>query len=198
MTASDHPLRLATAVYSAWRGYAWNRLPPGLDEARLDALYTLAASERGEFPDPDAVTAGVVADREVAAAFTIQTAPAWDDQGRDSEYGAFAFFRCREAAMIDIATLLAQSFFRCPARETPEYLTVPAVPAATPPLNAPGLLLTHNRLDGLNAHSVGALLAKYSIHSERWQFILTNSDLANASCAPWMINRQPIFGKGGA
>lgn len=195
MTPTGHPLRLATAVYSAWRGYSWNRLPRGLDEARLDALYALAASERGEFPDPDAVTTGVVADREIAAAFSIRTAPSWDDQGRDSEYGAFAFFKCHEAEMIDVPTLLAHSFFRHPARETPDFLTIPAIPAATPPLNAPGLLLTHNRLDGLDAHSVGVLLAKYSIHSGNWRFILAGGALANARCAPWTINRRPPFDK---
>ena len=94
-------LVIETAVYTAYRGYAWSRIPDAVGKERMDALYRMAAEIRGEFPPAEAVDTGVVSDGVFAAAFAIFTAPGWDVEGRSAEYAAFAFVPCAEAASVD-------------------------------------------------------------------------------------------------
>ena len=116
-------IEIETAVYTAFRGYSWSRIPGSVGKDRMDMLYGMAAETRGEFPSPEAVDVGVVSDGVFAAAFSIFTAPDWDVEGRSAEYAAFAFVPCADAASVDFAALLRDAFFRVPTHEPPLSIT---------------------------------------------------------------------------
>jgi len=167
-------ISLASSVYAADHGYAWSSPPSVVHSVLLaDALAT-----RPDFADETAVSAGVVVRDATAAAFTIRRAPHWDADGRDSDYAAFAFVPCDAADAIDFAELLKDDFFATPTH-TPRATLDYDGPASTAfPVDAPGRLLCHNRLDNFDLHALGALLARYGAKADRWlytQDILTTS-----------------------
>lgn len=176
---------LATAVYSAFRGYSWSRIPSGLSELLMDSLRVLASETRGDFPDPDAVDTGVVAIGPVAAAFTIRHVPNWDSAGRASEYAAFAFFQASEANLLDFGELLAHPFFAAATREPVENLTYIGAPAQASPLTAAGQLLCRRHLDALPAAQGGDILSKYYSKSGRWTFRTLPGGEMSVDCAEW-------------
>ena len=179
---------IETAVYTAYRGYAWSRISEAVGKERMDALYRMAAEARGEFPSPDSVDVGVVADGSYAAAFAIFTAPGWDVEGRAAEYAALAFIPCAEAASVDFAALLGDAFFRVPAREPSASIAYAGPAASRPPMDAPGRLLSGRKIADFDLASAGALLAAYGMRSERWIFRRDRkSGAVTAESGPWRI-----------
>lgn len=174
-----------TAVYTAFRGYRWSRIPDGLSEELMDRMRKLAAEPRGDFPDPDAVDSGVVAIGPVAAAFSIRNVPTWDSAGRASEYAAFAFFRSADAAGIDFGRILAHPFFTSPTRNPAETLVYSDRPAQAAPLTAAGQLVCRRHLAALPAVQCGDLLAGYCDKCEQWIFRANPDGTIAVDCAEW-------------
>ena len=181
---------LETAVYTAYRGYAWSRTPDGLSVSGLEALYRLASAGRSDFPSPTEVTCGVVSDGSVAAAFTIRSVPNWDAEGRAADYAAFAFVPCAEAGEIDFRALLATPFFAQPERTPPATLAYEGPAAANPPLDAPGHLLCKRRLTTLDPSAIGVLLKTYAPRCDRWSFKLNDTmDNAAVETGAWRLGK---------
>lgn len=176
---------IATTVYTAFRGYAWTRIPVGLTEKLMDQLRALAAERRGEFPDPDIVERGVVATGPVAAAFTIRNVPGWDSNGRASEYSAFAFFKAADAAQIDFSKLFDHPFFTMPTREVAETLDRVCGPSEPAPITAAGQLVCRRHLDALPSSQCGDVLAKYFTKSNQWTFRMNDDGTMSVDCAEW-------------
>ena len=179
---------IETAVYTAYRGYAWSRIPAAVGKERMDALYRMAAEVRGEFPSADAVDVGVVSDGAFAAAFSIFTAPGWDVEGRSAEYAAFAFVPCAESASVDFAALLGDGFFRVPSHEPPQTIAYSGLGASRLAVDVPGRLLSGRKIAGFDLASVGVLLASYGARSGRWIFRRDQgTGAATAESGPWRI-----------
>ena len=179
---------IETAVYTAYRGYAWSRIPAAVGKERMDALYRMASEPRGAFPSPEAVDVGVVSDGAFAAAFAIFTAPGWDVEGRSAEYAALAFVPRAEAASVDFAALLGDAFFSVPVREPPATIAYAGPAAARPPLDAPGRLLSGRKVANFDLAATGSLLSAYGTKSERWIFRRDRaSGAATAESGPWRI-----------
>jgi len=186
---------IETAVYTAYRGYSWSRIPVPVGRDRMDALYRMAAETRGEFPSVDAVDSGVVSDGVFAAAFAIFTVPNWDVEGRSAEYAAFAFLPCAEAASVDFATLLDDGFFRVPSHEQPPTIAYSGPPASRPAVDVPGRLLSGRKIEDFDLASAGALLAAYGPKCRRWTFRrVRNSGTATAESGPWSIGSATMKG----
>jgi len=114
---------LPTAVYTAWRGYAWTALPPGLTREDRDDLYQRAAALRPDFPSADDVRQGVVTNGNVGAVFRVWNVPSWDADGRSADYFAFAYFPVTgEVSEDGVARLLEDPFFHIPERNPPEMV----------------------------------------------------------------------------
>ena len=183
------------AVYTAYRGYAWSRIPAAVGKERMDALYRMAAEIRGEFPSAEAVDAGVVSDGAFAAAFSIFTAPGWDVEGRSAEYAAFAFVPCSEAASVDFAALLGDGFFRVPMREPPQTISYFGLGASRPAVTAPGQLLSGRKIADFDLASAGALLSAYGPRSEKWIFRRgQGAGTATAESGPWRLGATTTKG----
>lgn len=181
-------MAIDTAVYTAYRGYAWSRVPDAVGKERMDALYRMAAEIRGEFPSAEAVDTGVVSDGVFAAAFSIFTAPGWDVEGRSAEYAAFAFVPCAEAASVDFSALLDSAFFSLPARVPPPSVAYSGPAAARPAVDVPGRLLSGRKVANFDLAATGSLLSAYGTKSERWIFRRDRaSGAATAESGPWRI-----------
>lgn len=181
-------IEIETAVYTAFRGYSWSRIPGSVGKDRMDMLYGMAAETRGEFPSPEAVDVGVVSDGVFAAAFSIFTAPDWDVEGRSAEYAAFAFVPCADAASVDFAALLRDAFFRVPTHEPPLSISYSGPVSSQPPVDAPGRLLSGRKISDFSLAASGSLLAKYGHRSGRWVFrIGGDCGVSTAESGPWRI-----------
>ena len=186
---------IETAVYTAYRGYSWSRIPSAVGMDRIASLYHMAAEIRDEFPSADAVDSGVVSDGVVAAAFTIFTAPCWDVEGRAAEYAAFAFVPCTDAAAVNFEVLLGDGFFSVPEHEPPSAIEYSGPPASSPALDAAGRLLSGCTIDDFDLASAGALLATYGSKCGRWVIRRgRDSDAATAKCGPWHIGANTLKG----
>ena len=182
---------LATTTHSAFRGYAWSHLPPGINEAELDGLRRLASEERGDFPEPTDIARGLVSDGRIVAVYTIRTVAGWDSEGRASEYTALALMPIEDAGLIDLAALLSHPFFTTPSHEPPTTIGYLGPQSATPPTDAAGRLLCRHRIDNFNPHAAGALLANYGKNSSKWAVRLGTSGTATVECGEW---RKPSEG----
>ena len=176
---------LSTAVYTAFRGYSWSRIPEGLTERLVDRLREMAAAKRGDFPNPETVDRGVVAIGPIAAAFTIRNVPGWDSAGRASEYSAFAFFKSAEADSFDFRRLLELPFFSSPTREVPSSVGYDGPAAESAPLTAAGQLVCHRHLDAIPSAQASDLLAKYFTKSNEWTFRANSDGTMSVDCAEW-------------
>lgn len=177
---------IETAVYTAYRGYAWSRIPGSVGKDRMDALYRMAAEARGEFPSADAVDSGVVSDGSFAAAFSIFSVPGWDAEGRAAEYAALAFVPCSEAVSVDFSALLGDAFFRNPERNPPASVAYSGPAASRPALDAPGRLLSGQKISDFDLASAGAILSLYGWRCGRWMFRCgQDSGSATAESGPW-------------
>lgn len=182
--------RLPLCVYAANRGYSWSNVPEGTDVSVLDRLLALAAETRPPFASEADVSSGLVCDGAFAAAFSLRTVPAWDSEGRPSEYSALAVFPAHHAAEIDLTALLADPFFTTPTHEPPTALDYAGPAATQPPVDAPGRLLSTNRIESLDARCAGKLLATYAARSRRWIFKMNaDGQTASAETDPWRFKR---------
>lgn len=185
-------------VNSAYRGYSWSRIPDGATGEQLDELLRIATDQRGDFPEPGRIDRGIAICRGLAVAYSIQSASAWDSEGRASEYTAFALFNPAEAAAIDFGRLLGHPFFitasRPAATGTVTKLEFESSPAVDPPLTAAGNLLCHQKFENLPAASAGKLIATYHTRSPLWLFRLNTTTLSTVphpsylftvTCSPW-------------
>lgn len=177
-------VKIASAVYTADRGYAWSAVPVVPSAERLDEFLRAAQAMRPDFPSDDEATVGVLAIGGDIAAFTIRRARKWDSAERDADYAAFAFIPCADAAKIDFVELLAGGFFTTPSHNPPSQIDYDGPASATPPTDAAGRLLCRNRYDNLDPHAIGALLAPYGRKADRWTFTFANGACA-ASTTPW-------------
>ena len=177
--------KLSTAVYTAFHGYSWSRIPEGFTERLLDRLRELAAENRGTFPDPGSCDRGVVAIGPFAAAFTIRNAPAWDSAGRASEYAAFAFFKSADADSFDFGKLIEIPFFATPSREVPSSVDYDGPAAESAPLTTAGQLVCRRHLDAIPSAQAGDLLAKYFTRSNEWTFRANSDGTMSVDCAEW-------------
>jgi len=184
-------IELATAVYTAFRGYSWSQIPNGLTERLLDRLRELATAGRGDFADADTVERGIVAIGPVAAVFTIRNVAEWDSAGRDCSYSAFVCFSCRQAAAFDFGRLLELPFLAQPVREPPAAITYTDGPSAPAPLAAAGPLVCHRHLDALPAAQCGDLLARSFARSGQWSFRPNPDGTMRIDCAQWQSIKDP-------
>ena len=182
---------LATTTYSAFRGYAWSHLPPGINEAELDGLRRLASEERGDFPEPADISRGLVSDGRIAACYSIRTVTGWDSEGRASEYAALALMPVEDAGSIDLVALLSHPFFALPSHEPPTTIEYSGPQSATPPTDAAGRLLCRHKIDSFDTHAAGALLATYGKNSTKWAVRLCADGTATVECGEW---RKPSEG----
>ena len=182
---------LATTTHSAFRGYAWSHLPPGLNETELDGLRRLASKDRGDFPEPTDIARGIVSDGRVAAAYSIRTVAGWDSEGRASEYAAFAIMPLEDAGSIDLVALLSHPFFTLPSHEPPTTIEYSGPQSAIPPTDAAGRLLCRRMIGSFDPHAAGTLLAKYGRNSSKWAVRLGTSGTATVECGEW---RKPSEG----
>jgi len=178
-------LTLPASVYTAHRGYAWSAIPAGLAPETLENFLADALSLRPDFSDETDVTAGIVARDGLAAAFTVRRATAWDAVGRDADYAAFTLVPFAQAASVDFAVLLTDAFFQEPSRTPPALLTYAGPAAEDFPLDAPGRILCHHRLEGFNPHAAGALLARYGGKADQWFFRAEADHTFTVTSSPW-------------
>ena len=176
---------LATTTHSAFRGYAWSHLPPGMSETELDSLRCLASEERGDFPEPTDIARGIVSNGRFAAAYSIRTVAGWDSEGRASEYTAFAIMPLEDAGRIDLVALLSHPFFSLPSHEPPTTIEYSGPQSATPPTDAAGRLLCRRSIDSFDPHASGALLAAYGKNSTKWAVRLCDDGTATVECGEW-------------
>ena len=186
-----NPVTLATTTHSAFRGYAWSHLPPGMSEAELDGLRRLASEERGDFPEPTEISRGLVSDGRVAACYSIRTVAGWDSEGRASEYAAFAIMPIEDAGRIDLIDLLSLPFFALPSHEPPTSIEFSGPQSATPPTDAAGRLLCRHKIDTFDPRAAGALIATYGKNSAKWAVRLCDDGTSTVECGEW---RKPSEG----
>ena len=137
-------LLIPFAVHTAKFGYDWSNVPEGMTREELDACYRVAIERKPEYLAVGEVVSGVAEARGRKFVFSIQIAEAWDANGRNAEYGAFAFVPALVADRLYLDGLLARDEFRTPSRTPPtsvscEIVRVPPVfnplarPSAVPP-----------------------------------------------------------------
>jgi len=179
------PVSIPASVFTAGHGYAWSAQPAGIGREAMDELYRIATAGRDAFADNAAPTTGITSDGKTAAAFSIMRARAWDSEGRDADYAAFAFVPCADAARIDFAALLTDNFFRVPNHEPPASINYAGHESAQAPIDAPGRLLCRNELDDFDLHAAGDLLARHAHLADRWLFLVKDNGAAKVTTSPW-------------
>ena len=179
------PISIPASVFTAGRGYDWSTEPAGIERETMDELYRIATAGRDAFADDAAPATGVASDGKTAAAFSLMRARAWDSEGRDADYAAFAFVPCAKAARVDFAALLADDFFRVPNHEPPASIAYNGPESATAAIDAPGRLLCRNELDDFDLHAAGDLLARHAHLADRWLFLVKANDTAKVTTSPW-------------
>lgn len=179
------PVHIPVSVFTAGRGYDWSTEPAGIGRETLDGLYRIATAGRDAFADDGAPAIGIASDGKTAAAFSLMRARAWDSEGRDADYAAFAFVPCTDASHIDFAALLADDFFRVPNHEPPTSIAYAGPESAAVAIDAPGRLLCRNELDDFDLHSAGDLLARHAHLADRWLFLAKDKNAAKVTTSPW-------------
>ena len=177
-------LTLETTTYFAFRGYAWSRIPPIVTATGLNSLLALASARRPDSAGAEA-TRGLVSNGILAAAFALRTVPAWDSEGRASDYAALALIPTPVLPLIDLRALLDDRFFAEPTHDIPSPIRYCGPASSQPPLTAAGRLLCGHALTGFDAGAAGALLAAYGQRSRRWTFILAADGTATVETDPW-------------
>ncbi len=138
--ASDGEIRIPFAVHTAKFGYDWSNIPDGMTRAELDACYRAAVAKKPEYLEPGQIISGVTSAAGRRFAYSIQVAEAWDANGRNAEYSAFAFIPAILSDRLFVEGLLARDEFCRPNRNPPtsvpcEIVHVP--PVAGLPISAP-------------------------------------------------------------
>lgn len=179
------PVSIPASVFTAGHGYAWSAQPAGIGRETMDELYRIATAGRDAFADDAAPTTGIASDGKTAAAFSLMRARAWDSEGRDADYAAFAFVPCADAARVDFAALMENDFFRVPVRVPPTGIDYSGPDSAAAAIDAPGRLLCRNELDGFDLHAAGDLLARHAHLADRWLFLVKANGAAKVTTSPW-------------
>ena len=179
------PIAIPLSVFTAGHGYAWSAQPAGIGREAMDELYRIATAGRDAFADDAAPTTGIASDGKTAAAFSLMRARAWDSEGRDADYAAFAFIPCAEAAKVDFAALMEDDFFHTPTRVPPTCIDYAGSRSAQTPIDAPGRLLCRNELDGFDLRAAGDLLARHAHLADRWLFLVKANGAAKVTTSPW-------------
>ncbi len=179
------PVHIPVSVFTAGRGYDWSTEPAGIGRETLDGLYRIATAGRDAFADDGVPAIGIASDGKTAAAFSLMRARAWDSEGRDADYAAFAFVPCADAARVDFAALLADDFFRAPNHEPTASIAYNGPESAAAAIDAPGRLLCRNELDDFDLHAAGDLLARHAHLADRWLFLVKANGAAKVTTSPW-------------
>lgn len=129
--ATEGEILIPFAVHTAKFGYDWSNVPEGMSREELDACYRAAIVRKPEYLEVGRVISGVAEAGGRKFAFSIQVAEAWDANGRNAEYGAFAFAPAIVAERLDMERLLAREEFRTPSRTPPKGIACGFVAAAT-------------------------------------------------------------------
>jgi len=178
-------MKLSSAIYTAYRGYAWSNEVDGVSKGALDRLYRFISEARGAFPDPLTVEVGLVSDGKTVGAFTIQNVDKWDSEGRACDYAPFVFFPVGQASGIDFIDLLNNDFFWTPSRKPQnafEYVGGPSEKVV--PMSVRSLLTTHQCLLA-NPRCIGDLLARYGARSARWVCRMREGNVMTVECDRW-------------
>lgn len=130
LSSAPGDLEFPFAVYTAKFGYEWSNVPAGMTRADLADCYKRASASKPEFLKDGETAAGTFVRNGFTVVFLIQVAKKWDANGRDAEYGAFAFVPLDKAAAVDLKALLARREFREPDRNPPQTVKAPCVPGA--------------------------------------------------------------------
>ena len=126
-------LLIPFAVHTAKFGYDWSNIPDGMTRAELDACYRAAVAKKPEYLEPGQVVSGVTSAGDRKFAYSIQVAEAWDANGRNAEYSAFAFIPTILADRVFFEGLLRREEFRTPSRTPPK--SVPCEIVRVPPVS---------------------------------------------------------------
>lgn len=110
------------AVYTAKFGYAWSNVPAGMTPEDMSVCYKRACASKPAFLEDGQTVSGTFAYKGHTVAFLIQVAKGWDANGRDAEYGAFAFIPFDKVAAVNLTALLAQREFREPDIAPPKTI----------------------------------------------------------------------------
>lgn len=137
---TDNEIRIPFAVHTAKFGYDWSNIPDGMSRKELDACYRAAIAAKPEYLEPGRIISGVTSAVGRRFAYSIQVAEAWDANGRNAEYSAFAFIPAILSDRLFVEGLLARDEFCRPNRNPPtsvpcEIVHVP--PVAGLPISAP-------------------------------------------------------------
>lgn len=163
------------AVHTAHYGYDWSQIPSGWTRERLDALYRRAVACRG-FNYESVSCWGVLTEGEVAVAFRLGTAKAWDVNGRDAEYAVFVFIPFTSAAKVNFAALWQSAVMsepsRTPAVEVENNFPAAALaPTAMATLRTRIAALTQTESSALRVEEIGWVLGVYGSLATRWTFV---------------------------
>ena len=124
------PLEFPFAVYTAKFGYEWSNVPPGMTRGDMADCYKRASASKPEFLKDGETVSGTFVRNGFTVVFLIQVAKKWDANGRDAEYGAFAFIPLDKVASVDLKALLARREFHEPDRNPPRTVKAPCVSSA--------------------------------------------------------------------
>lgn len=143
-------LLIPFAVHTAKFGYDWSCVPEGLTRDELDACYRAAVARRPAVLEIGQVVTGVLACGRLKFAFSLQIAKDWDANGRNAEYGAFAFLPSfADLERTDFSELLGRREFRVPDRQPPD--SVPWRPPAAAPSVPPSFRAPENQASAVRA-----------------------------------------------
>ena len=136
---TENEILIPFAVHTAKFGYDWSKVPEGMTREELDACYRVAIERKPEYLAVGEVVSGVAEARGRKFVFSIQIAEAWDANGRNAEYGAFAFVPALVANRLYLNGLLARDEFRTPSRTPPTSISceIVRVPPVCNPLTRP-------------------------------------------------------------
>lgn len=118
-------IQIPVAVFTAYRGYDWSKLPDFVSRDEADSLFEKIMSVKTNYCDDflpyDDAFKGVLYEGKYAFAFRLMTAERWDQAKRDSYYCACAFIPQDKLMDVDFERLLDMDYFKTPTH-TPDCL----------------------------------------------------------------------------
>lgn len=162
------------AVHTAKYGYDWSSIPLGMTRADLDACYRRATAQKPEFMERGDVVSGVFAQGGRVVAFLVQIAANWDSNGRDAEYGAFAFLSATDVAGVDFRELLDRDEFRVPNRQPPASIrcdsTASVFVVSAQTMQEVNDLCRSRSLSAFDFSRIGGIIARFGAQCDLWFF----------------------------
>jgi len=178
-------MTLVLTTYSAFKGYSWSSVPPGISPWKLNQFYRLITAAQGNFRNARVFDAGVVSDGKTVAVFTRRNIEGWDSENRASDYAALAFFPVNEAAAVDLVELLQDDFFQTPTRQPPATLEYTGPASATMPPSAEASLRERGEYLLCNPRATGDLIARLGNRSPRWICLFKTDNILKIECNNW-------------